>query len=178
MDPRMREIVAQVTALMEEAGLSGLQLSARAGVDQSHLSKWLRGEAGFSTEGLLNVLGALNAGLGVQHGDVGDVRTLPLAGNIDSFGLVTLFGGAPTMPAIFTIDGDRGPFKRGDRVLLEPGEWTPGKWAMVRHADGAHRLHRCEERNGLRLLAGTELIVYDETTHEIVGLVEARVERM
>lgn len=178
LDPRQKAIAEQVFKAMTGAGVSGAQLAARAGVDQSHLSKWFRAEAGLSVEQMLNVLTALGLGWGIGPNEPGDIRTVNVAGTVDAHGIVKLLGGVPTMPAVFVIDGDRGPFKKGDRVLLEDGGWTAGAWVMVAHPDGLHRLHRCEDRNGLRLLVSAEAVIYDEKAHVIVGVATDRVERL
>lgn len=101
-----------------------------------------------------------------------------MAGTIDRHGLVHLLVGVANMPALFKIEADRGPFKAGDRVLVEPGTWTAGKWVLVKHADGTHRLHMCELRKGLELLVGHEAVIYDEAAHEILGVAVDRVERL
>lgn len=94
-DPRVAELVEQVKRLMERDGVSGLQLSQRSGVDQSHLSKWLRGEAGLSVEFLLDVMTALKAGWSISVGEEGDVRKVPSAGTVRAFGVVVPYGGIP-----------------------------------------------------------------------------------
>lgn len=177
-DTRVAELVDQVKRLMERNGVSGLQLSHLSGIDQSHISKWLRGEAGFSIENVLNVLTALNAGWSISLGEEGDVRKVPSAGTVRAFGVVVPFGGIPTMPALFDVSDSLGPFRPGDRILIEPGVFTPDRWALVSHPDGVHRLVRCEERGGLQLLVGAETVLFDEGRHRILGLVESRIERV
>lgn len=54
LDPRIQALAEQVQSAMDMADISGLQLAKRSGVDQSHLSKWLRGEVGLSMEQVLN----------------------------------------------------------------------------------------------------------------------------
>lgn len=163
---------------MQRDGVSGLQLSQRSGVDQSHLSKWLRGAAGLSIEQLLNVLTALKAGWSISVGDEGDIRKIPSAGTVHAFGVVVPFGGIPPMPSIFDVREPLGPFRPGDRILVEPGGFTPERWALVSHPDGIHRVVKCEERNGLQLLVGAETVLFDESRHTVLGLVESRIERL
>lgn len=115
-------------------------------------------------------LQALGLGWGIKPGEDGDVRSIQMAGTIDAHGQVRLLGGVPKMPAVFLVDGDR--------VLIEPGGWTEGKWVLVKHPDGARRMHRCEERHGLRFLVGAEAVLYDESVHLIEGVATDRVERL
>ena len=66
----------------------------------------------------------------------------------------------------------------GDVRTVDAGGWTEGKWVLVRHPDGQHRMHQCERRNGLELLVGAESVIFDPAVHVVIGIAVDRLERL
>lgn len=174
-DPRLQDLGRTIETLRIARGVSKRQLAKRSGVDQSHLGKFIKGTAGLSVEQMLNVLQVLEAGMAIERGEADD---RPLVGTIGAKGRVAFFNGAVTMPGAFRIDVDAGPFKAGDTVVYEPGEWADGRYAIVEHEPGDWRVHHCELRSGLQFLVTTEATLYDPDVHTILGLAVERRSRL
>lgn len=174
IDLRTYQIARSIERIMTARGYSQTRLAAESGVDQSHLSKFLQGQKGIGVEQLQNVLMVLQSALHIEDGPpTGSV----LIGTLSAPGRVQTFAGSVTMPGAFQVETGFGPFKAGDRVLVEAGAFTVGKWALV--DDGIElRMMRCEERHGVSFLVGREAVAYEPELHKILGIAAERTERL
>lgn len=170
IDPRVYEMAKTIEAMMEKRGLSQNQLSQLSGVDQSQISRFFQGAKSMSIDAMLNVLQVLQSALAIEEDPLKDV---PIIGTLTN-GKLNLYAGSVTMPGVFLVETGVGPFAVGDRVLVGPGDFTPGKWVIVEHPGGELRPHRCETREGLRLLTTAESVVYNPEIHKVVGVCKSR----
>lgn len=175
IDLRTFELAKSIDRIMQERGTSQTSLAEQAGVDQSQLSKFFRGQKGLSIEQILNVLQVLGSALAIDEDPIAGMQ---LVGMISAHGYVRVFTGEVAMPGVFEVDEAWGPFKRGDRVLFEPGGYAEGRYILVRHPDGSQRVHQCVTRNGQRLLVTTESIMFDASAHKVVGVAQSRTEKL
>ena len=174
IDHRAHEVAKTLERRMHSLGLSQQQLADLSGVDQSQISRFFNGTKGVGIENLLNLLQALKSALAIDDDPLKDV---PLIGTLTN-GKLNLYAGVATMPGVFLVETGMGPFQVGDRVLVEAGPFTPGKWVLVSHPDQELRVHRCETRDGLRLLTTAESIVYNPEIHTVVGVCKSRTEAL
>lgn len=72
---------ARIRELRKKAQLSGVELAARAGLNQSYLSKLERGRAGYSAEGIEALANALGVGLADVFGSSG-MTPVPVGGRL------------------------------------------------------------------------------------------------
>jgi SOS-response transcriptional repressor LexA len=108
----MEKISQRVKALMQEQGLKIKPLAQKAGIDQTHLSRMLRGIRKWSIPHLQAVARALN----VQIGDLTDeIIAVPVIGEIDALSEVPYPGDNirgehaeyTSLPLLFISEGKR-----------------------------------------------------------------------
>lgn len=73
-------------------------------------------------------------------------------GTSEAHGIVHLSGESLPMPGTLEVAAPVGPFLPGDLIHLRRGEFSPGKWALVRGLGGQARLVQCVVDGGVAYL--------------------------
>lgn len=169
IDPRVMEIIANITGMLERRGWNRADLARALGIDAPQVSNILNGKQGLSIPRMMDIYRALGAVMLVREGDpsapVG-IGTINAAGRLMTDAKVTAFPG-------YVLIGERsiGPYEPGTQVWLNAEtEFVDGKWVLVERADG-HELMKCEDREGQRYLisySGDE-VVFRPERHRILA---------
>lgn len=175
LDDDTKALADQFRVLRDRRGVSNRRISLATGIDQTHLGRFFKGSKRLSPPRMGAVLRVLNGVL-----LVGDLeRNAGVVGTIDGTGELSHQGDDVSFPAQYEIagmDGTFGPFRAGDRVLIQPHtEWTLGRFLVV--AIGSrHRLCQAVERGGTRglLLPEGDVVIYEAERHVIVGMATSR----
>lgn len=130
------------------------------------MSHFLNGKKGLSVKQLWRVAQALGGVLAVEQttDSPSVVGTIGAQGELHTEVVVSF-------PALFEVAEGFGPFRAGDRVLIQPADrWEVGKYLVI-EANGRQRLCQAVEHEGLRALLTSEgdTLVFQPARHTIVG---------
>lgn len=130
------------------------------------MSHFLNGKKGLSVKQLWRVAQALGGVLAVEQttDSPSVVGTIGAQGELHTEVVVSF-------PAIFEVAEGFGPFRVGDRVLIQPADrWEVGKYLVV-EASGRQRLCQAVDHEGLRALLTSEgdTLIFQPARHVIVG---------
>lgn len=130
------------------------------------MSHFLNGKKGLSVKQLWRVAQALGGVLAVEQttDSPSVVGTIDAQGELHTEVIVSF-------PALFEVVQGFGPFRAGDRVLIQPFDrWEAGRFLVV-ESSGRQRLCQAVDHEGLRALLTSEgdTLIYQANRHVIVG---------